>query len=385
MTIPISSLLNQLTPDPWRADVRFSPEIDTANNVLFSEQASDADICRVLREWLQQNQPCLFGRIAAKLDLIRFCILRESDLQQPDELIEQKIQDGRLSWLADAYEGQTSNFIIVVISRALAEAIPNKVVAAIAQRLCSLYLRTDVLFDNIHHEHVFLEKPGPGKITWRWLAGVNYFSSQGDKRWWHDHRIPGGIAFSINSVGHLVRSEKIANAMIGLNETLGLPAEEGWIDSKIDSLEKALILAMRTISLATETTSGKATELLDFHGTTGLPKCPIELPKSLVGKNYCEYKGHYHTDYTLPSEYFRSEVERPTDSETFFLDFTYLFHKDLANPDFFTTGEGQRIREDRPQDSQATPDAEDYKLLRAEPEEVSVEANDILVEALSRR
>lgn len=41
----------------------------------------------------------------------------------------------------------------------LSHALPDRVVAAIAQRLRSLYLRIDADFDTIYHENIFLEKP----------------------------------------------------------------------------------------------------------------------------------------------------------------------------------------------------------------------------------
>lgn len=384
----IAALMTQLIPDSWRGNVGFSADIDAAHKILFSPTTDDQEIIDTIGQWLQQNQPCLFGRIAAKLGFIRYCILKESDLSLPDEVIEQKIQDARRRWLRDAFEGKASNFIIAAVSPALSQAVPDQVVARIAQRLCSLYLRIDAGFDRIHHENIFLEKPGHGKMTWRWLAGVNYFCSQGDKRWWQDHRFPGGIAFSVNSVGHFVRSEKIANVMIELNEMLAVSDEEGWTDSKVDSLEKALVLAMRTISLASETVSGKATELLNLSSSVnnpGLPKCPVTLPKTLLGKNYAEYKGYYHTDHTLPSEYFLPNVERPTSVSPFILDFTYLFHKHVENPDFFTMGEGERIREANSRGNEVSLDrSEHYKLKRGVPESVPIESYKVLLEALSR-
>jgi hypothetical protein len=376
--------MTRLTVDPWRGDVGFSGDIDAVNRMLFSTQTTEPQIITTIDEWLQQNQPCLFGRIAAKLGFIRYCILKESDLSLSDEAIAQKIQDGRRRWLKDAFEGKTSNFIIAVISPTLSMAVPDQEVAQIARRLCSLYLRIDADFDTVYHENIFLEKPGHERMTWRWLAGVNYFSALGDKRWWHDHRFPGGMAFSVNSVGHFVRSEKIASAMIELNENLGVSDEEGWSDSKVDSLEKALVLAMRTISLAADTNSGRATQLLTLGKHSNLPACPVELPKSVSGKNHVEYLGYYHTDYTLPSEYFRPDVERPTSIKPFFLDFTYLFHKDVGNPDHFTMGEGQRIRADRTHTGKhLKAESEDYKIQRGAPTLIPIEESEILLEALA--
>src|SRR5205823_13856784 len=78
---------------------------------------------------------------------------------------------------------------------------------ALALKLCELYLERTVL-DEILHDGPILVINRDGEATERrsWKVGVNYFSAQGDGRWWHDHRIPGGMAFSMNSVGHMARS-----------------------------------------------------------------------------------------------------------------------------------------------------------------------------------
>ena len=62
-------------------------------------------------------------------------------------------------------------------------------------------------------ERVQLEQPDKQHRTWECPASVNYFSAQGDKRWWQDHRFPAGLAFSVNSVGHMVKSGKLNEAM----------------------------------------------------------------------------------------------------------------------------------------------------------------------------
>jgi hypothetical protein len=385
VSFTVASLIKQLTPDPWRVKVGFSQDITVANTRLFSSEISESTAFDVLGEWLQKNQPCVFGRIAAKLGFIRYCILTEEDLSLSDESIEQKIQQSRLQWIREGYNGRTSNFLILAISPTISFAVPDKIVAALAQRLCSLYLRMETQFDFIHHDHIFLEKPGPTRTTWRWLAGVNYFCSQGDKRWWNDHRIPGGMAFSVNSVGHFVKSEKVAHVMRELNDELGLD-DEIWNDSKVDSLEKALVLAMQTISLASDATSGKARELLSVSNDRDgkKPECPIRLPTALFDKNHCEYAGYYHTDYTLPSEYFLPDVTRPESIERRLLDFTYLFHKHVDNPDHWTMGEGQRIRSDSQVPKTASDeDNVDYKRERAIAAAVPIESSDLLVDALS--
>jgi hypothetical protein len=121
---------------------------------------------------------------------------------------------------------------------------------------------------------------------------------------------------------------------------MNVPSED-WLISKIDSLEKALQVAMSTIARASNTVSGKATELVSRHRSE---HCPEVLPVGLSHWSCKEYRGYYHTDYTLPSEYFRSNVERPSDLRTHKLDFTYLFEKNYSNPDYIKMGEGKRLR-----------------------------------------
>ena len=346
MASSISDLLSQLRPDPWRARQGFSPEVEEANRELFRPDITEIQAEQVLSGWLQKHQPCLFGRIAAKLGAVSYCILNETDLQQSDELIKQKIQTARLAWTHEGFEGGKSAFVILAISPQIANAVPGPEMRELARRLAYLYLEEDIVMDNAHLEQVYLQKPGARLTTWKWFAGVNYFCAQGDKRWWQDHRIPGGMAFSINSVGHLVKSGMIANAMKELDRMMDAP-DESYPETKVDSLAKALELAMRTISKASDAISGKATELLPLPEDASkfpVPVCPVNLSPAMSEKNFCEYRGQYHTDYTLPSEYFLPDVERPDGLKVHALDFTYLFHKSIDNPDFRLMGEGQQIR-----------------------------------------
>ena len=389
MTNIVSHIFSQLKPDDWRAEVGFSAEVEAANQRLFEPRIPEAESIQVLSEWLQKHQPCLFGRIAARLGSISYCVLTEADLQQSDEIIKDKIQNARLQWTHDAFEGRKSGFIILVVSPRIANALPGPEMRDLAHRLCYLYLETDIKMDDIHLDEIFLQKPGPRQTTWRWYAGVNYFSAQADRRWWQDHRIPGGMAFSVNSVGHLVKSGMISNAMKVLEEITGAPAE-GYPDTKVDSLDKALDWAMRTIGMASESVSGKATELLPLPSDRGeLPvsKCPVELSRVVADKNYCEYRGYYHTDYTLPSEYFLPDVRRPNGLRAHQLDFTYLFHKSIDNPDFKLMGEGQQIRSFVSGEGPPTLDEMSYrqlKTLRGDEEEVSISENERLLRALHR-
>lgn len=387
----VADYFSLLESDEWRERVGFSQEIEVANQELFRPGLTEADAAQILGKWLEKYQPCLFGRIAAKSGALSYCFLTEDDLRQTDEFIKDKIQSKRLEWTHEGFEGRKSGFVILIISPTLASARPGSEVFELARRLCFLYLETDIEIDKIHLDQLYLQKPGSSLTTWKWFTGVNYFSAQGDGRWWHDHRIPGGMAFSVNSVGHLVKSGIVAKAMRELNQELGAPFEN-YPEPKVDSLGKALELAMRTIDMAANAVSGKATELLPLptdRSSLPVSECPVKLSVKVSDKNFCEYSGYYHTDYTLPSEYFRPDVERPLDLQPHALDFNYLYHRDVDNPDFRLLGEGHQIRPISPEDEgkQSLDDYESARLkqLRGKPQEVLIDENQRLVNALSDR
>ena len=137
-------------------------------------------------------------------------------------------------------------------------AEPRGVLLDTAIQLCSLYLDQEIKADQIYLDGIYLEIPGKKKSAFKWKAGINYFGTQADRRWWRDHRIPGGIGFSTNSVGHLVKAGRLSNAMEALLSEL-TATDEDWPTSKIESLDKALEFAMKTIAKASDGVSGKAT------------------------------------------------------------------------------------------------------------------------------
>lgn len=342
----LADYILHLSEDPWRTTVGFSGEIQDANERLFACGDDEQKAAGIVSEWIQKHQPCLFGRIAAKLGLLSYCILTQRDLDSSFEAVEAKIQQARFKWSDDAFEGKRSGFILVVISPEIALARPNQAMLELAQKTCEIYLgREEIHPDSVYLDDINLEYPGYKKKMWRWDVGVNYFSSHGDGRWWHDHRIPGGMAFSANSVGHMVKSWKVRKGIKELDELLG-ETEIEWQNSKIDSLGRALEFGMRTINGAADTESGKATFLLPLNKTRSEPKCPITLPPFLASKDHCGYSGYYHTDVTLPREYFMEDINRPVDTKPIALDFTYLFNKTADNPAYKTMGEGRRIRVD---------------------------------------
>jgi len=377
----IAELIAALPADPWRTQVGFSREIaETTARLL--EAGTQQQREETLSGWLRLYQPCLFGKAAAALGFIHYCILTPDDLQRDDQWIRDKIQADRLAWHRAAFNGQKSGFVILALSDAVARAVPGETTRRLAQMLCSLYLHADVGLDEIYLDSIHLQVPGPAQRTFQWKVGVNYFCAQGDGRWWQDHRIPGGMAFSMNSVGHMVKSRVLATGMNELEERLLGASTGDWVQSNIDTLERALILAMRTIEGASIAVSGRATELLTLPADpSGLPRCPVELPATLADKNHCYYGGYYHTDATLPSEYFVPNVQRPADTQRRDLDFTYLFHGAISNPDYYTMGAGVPIR--AIDGSEPSPFAgNDFKVLKSREIELSSSETDKLIASL---
>lgn len=378
----IATLINRLNEDPWRAEVGFSPEVQSVLDFVLDPSKSDVEVATALSSWLSKHQPCLFGRIAAKKGLLSYCIISEAELGDSDDVVAEKIQHSRREWTRQGFEGKASGFIIVLRSRALATAVPDGTVKAVAQRVCSLYLQEDVSMDRIALDRIYLEQPGNRHSTWEWVTGVNYFSAQGDRRWWQDHRIPAGMAFSVNSVGHMVKSGKLARAMRDLEEVMET-AQGDITNPVVDSLEKALELAMRTIALASDGPSGKATVLMSRPSGADVPKCPVTLPAAFADKDHRGYQGWYHTDYTLPSEYFVPDIDRPVPIQAHELDFTYLFDQSLDNPDFDRMGRGRVIRDPAAATDTEMPESYRWhKRLRGEASEVEIDHVARLREAL---
>lgn len=241
------TLMENLRADEWRVNHPFSPATAQALDVVLKFRAGkERETEAILNDWVRQHQPCLFGRIAAKEAAITYCLVGEDQLLGSEIELKDYIQDARLKWTRAGFEGRSSNFIIAVLSRRLAQAVPDETVQRIAMRLCSRYLQIPIESDRIYLDEIWLRQKASEEVAWEWLAGVNYFSAQGDGRWWQDHRFPAGVAFSVNSVGHMVKSGKLARATQDLAEVMGT-ASADFRAPDVHSLEQALGIAMATI------------------------------------------------------------------------------------------------------------------------------------------
>jgi hypothetical protein len=174
-----------------------------------------------------------------------------------------------------------------------------------------------------------------------WRVGVNYFSAQGDGRWWRDHRIPGGMAYSMNSVGHMARTR--AEAMLGRNAGLA----DDCRDVPRERLTYwALPTAMKTIGPPEE--GGTRGTWLAERGRFAEDREPPTYDErhrvfdNLARFSENRYLGSYHTDETIPSPYFDASITRLTEARLRDdLFFTYLHSP--GDPDYTKMGVGNLI------------------------------------------
>ena len=56
--------------------------------------------------------------------------------------------------------------------------------------------------NTISSDYLYLKNPQTG-VYHGFRFNIDFFATAGDGTWWHDHRFPGGIAFTANAAGHM--------------------------------------------------------------------------------------------------------------------------------------------------------------------------------------
>jgi hypothetical protein len=353
---PLSTLYQRLQGDRWRLANPFSLEIQEANALLHNPAAYDDEIYECLWKWCQSHQPCQFGAIAAKERRIHFCVLRESALVDwTDTQIGEAIAESKQLWKQRAaYEPHNAahSFMLVIAAPRVAIAAPDIHLRAFASRVLQLSgwgQRSSIgrHKNAISSDFLYLRNPNDGEF-YGFQFNVDLFACSGDRRWWHDHRFPGGIAFTANSTGH----------MRSYREWYGI--------AKGDTKEWTVKQAMLTIARAAATSKshdsekmpgksasdttgdGRLTWLMPLD-SSGQPflrdvTCPLSsVPKQLQGKDWTRYEGFIHTDHAVREEFFQSREFPSTHSSPHLLDFTYLY--DENNPEFVDLTRGKHVSE----------------------------------------
>jgi hypothetical protein len=245
-----------------------------------------------------------------------FCFITSEDLLKGDEHVQRKIADNKRAWKYLALHGEPRHgFMIVCCERNVLYARPDDALKQFAlhfQRLVGWPTRDGERGNDIVDEWLYLKHPTEDRIV-KFTFSVDFFAAAGDKRWWHDHRVPGGIAFTANSLGHMARHLE-------------------WYQGKDIRTEWALRTAMLTIDTANrEMPHTPATYLLDE--TDGRPRwpytwpegCPVVNSEKLRGKDRGSYAGHLHTDHAVRAEFFRDGEEPLHKLNPYDMDFMYIF------------------------------------------------------------
>jgi hypothetical protein len=345
-------LHDRLREDESRHELPLSPDMVEFGTLMHKPYAHDHEVAMALNRWCATRQPCQFGRVAAKDNQIYFCILRERDLADGDGAIREKIAREKKQWKQRAVmdtEHAPHSFVLACESRRLELAVADDNLRRFASRLLELtgwkpQRRARRGENTVTSDYLYLKNP-------RTLAyhgfqfNVDFFAAAGDGRWWHDHRFPGGIAFTANAAGHMKCFM------------------DWYSDSGKDHGAWALTQAMMTIARAHRTkpvtdgadhseraarSEGRVTWLLDLKD--GKPIVarlanPLEqVPKQLAGKDWTKYEGLLHTDHAVREEFFDGRDEPLTALRPPLMDFTYLY--DTTQEDFSHFMAGKMFSED---------------------------------------
>jgi hypothetical protein len=323
--------------DVFRKKHPLSEDIESTNAVLHNPAYDRLRKVKAYRRWLEGNQPCVFGRMAAKNERLFICLLEEREvltMRRGDEDLRETIQDYRQVWKRHALDGRHSAFILLFVSRAVAGLEPGPELKEIARRLMELYMDMSPIADDTivpQREYVFLRQASAAGAPTRLLKFStlpNIFCAQGDGRWWHDHRTPGALMITSNPIGHFTYA-------------WSKPAEMTDAD-KTGALEKAMF----TIANAYPGSGKKAPRGLSHCPATRLvPRgadeaSPIKSSSAVANFSPDHYTGYFHTDHLIPSVFFQRDRDPKELPEFTNLSFRYLFDSvaDVADHAELMTG-----------------------------------------------
>jgi len=301
--------------DGMRSRRPFSPDIEATHAVLFNPRYDRQAKIKAYRSWFEKNQPCVFGKTAATNKNIYICLLEDHEIlrmRRGDPDVMDTLQDHRQVWKRLALEGSTSSFVILLASPHLVTREPNETLKEICRRLMELYMQIAVADDTFHteREYVFLRRPDNTVLRFSTLP--NIFCAQGDGRWWHDHRTPGGIMITSNALGHFMYSR----------------TKKTTLDSSICT--SALEQAMRTIANARKDPSDGKTKYLHCPATYLVPRepndpAPLRDTSEFSSYSPDHYAGYFHTDHLIPSAFFQKDRDPKTLKRYDDLSFRYIF------------------------------------------------------------
>lgn len=99
--------------DLFRKKRQFSEDIEAVQAILFNPRYDKRRKIRAYRAWLELNQPCVFGRMAARNKNVFVCLIEEREIlsmRNGDQDLRDTIQDHRQVWKRHALEGLSSSW-----------------------------------------------------------------------------------------------------------------------------------------------------------------------------------------------------------------------------------------------------------------------------------
>lgn len=302
-------------PDRFRKTHPFSEDIESTHAILFNPRYDKWRKLKAYRKWVAAGQPCLFGKAAAKTNSVFVCMLEEHEIlrmSKGDDDLRETIQDHRQAWKRYALEGSFSSFMVVLLSKSLVEKEPSDELKEICRRLLELYMEVERIDDDTivpQREYVFL-RTEPGKFL-KFGTLPNVFCAQGDGRWWHDHRTPGGIMITSNALGHFELSRSNTKQITDKEKAHGL-------DNAMRTIKNAYGNERKVRGLA----HCPATRLVRRGENED---SPIREGSDLRGYSPNHYEGFFHTDHLVPSVFFNRERDHKVLKSYDDLSFKYIF------------------------------------------------------------
>jgi hypothetical protein len=361
--LQVNELIKSLKTDKWRAENGFSDDVSCVNEVLLDPQALRYEKEEALSNWLRSKQPCIFGRMASKENRIHFCFITPDDVNKKDAAIKKLINAEQNLWKHRALLGDQNpphGFVLVVSHPDIVNAAPDEALKALSTRVREIWIPSvneDEYGNDAGFEDMFLRNPNDGKY-YKFSFTVDFFASAGDKRWWHDHRIPGGIAFTANGLGHMLKCSQ------------WYPEKTPTVFKDINS-EWALKNAMLTINAAQDTPQGKSTWLLQptSAGPHQRSACPFAGGQPthplLKDKDWSSYAGYLHTDHSVRDEFFNPSEKPSNFGRPYFMDFTYIY--DTTSRDYAKFVAGAVVEEDEMYKIIGTPEQRRILAPKKEP------------------
>lgn len=289
--------------DRFRKTHPFSEDVESTQAILFNPRYNKWKKLDAYRRWLTTGQPCLFGKAAARNKNVFICLLEEHEIlcmKNGDDDLKDTIQDHRQMWKRYALDEPFSSFLVVLLSKRLVSKEPGEKLKEICRRLLELYMEVDRVNDDTilaQREYVFLRTNGKESEAKLLKFGTlpNVFCAQGDRRWWHDHRTPGGIMITSNALGHF-EYYRSGEGTIGEREkTHALDNAMRTINSAYGKDKKRRGLAHCPATRLVPIAEGEAT--------------PIRESSDLHKYSPSRYEGFFHTDHLIPSTFFSKEMD----------------------------------------------------------------------------